>query len=78
MSAEKFCTKCGSDGPFPTARSFLCVTCAGESQRKREVFSYRYQKARSRAVARLIREHRPRYKELLDEELERAAEAIAS
>lgn len=76
----RFCMKCGSDGPFPTPRAYLCVACTEKSEASRQDFVYRYHRARYKAVAQLIEEHKIRFKELMDialDDLEKKAKAAA-
>jgi len=78
----RFCVSCGrregtADGEvsFRSDRATICEDCT-ESRKEREArFNRAYQRARTRAVSRLIEAHRDEFDALMGEELDKRRDA---
>lgn len=65
---SQYCVRCGEPGPFRSIKAMKCIACDGVTEQEREEYHRNYQKARGRALKRLVEVHPDEFDRLLLEE----------
>jgi hypothetical protein len=68
LSVERLCTDCRSPGPFPTLAALKCTRCRKKIAKGRGEYLRGYDRARKRAIKRLIEMHPRVFRKLMAEE----------